>query len=209
MRAAEGAIERVYIDPQTLEVDFKVIGSSGWFSKKLPGSAKGICGSGIIDAVAEFVRCNIILESGRFNKELQTKRLRLNAAGKFEFVLAWARETAINQDVVITQKDVRAVQLAKAALYTGAKYLMQKFGVDELGEIILAGAFGTYIDPTKALILGMIPDCSRDRIKAVGNAAGDGAKLALLNTDKRLEAREIAKKVMFVETALEKDFQKR
>ncbi|HBC94508.1 MAG TPA: ferredoxin [Pelotomaculum sp.] len=208
MRAAEGAIERVRIDSRSLAVDFKVIGSNDWFSRSRQRNAKGICGSGIIDAVAELVRCHIILENGRFNKELATKRLRQNPNSKWEFVLAWAWETAIKQEIVITQKDIRAVQLAKAALYTGAKYLMQKFAVDEPDEIILAGAFGTYIDPVKALILGMIPDCSPERIKAVGNAAGDGARLALLSTEKRLEAEEIAKKVIFIETSLEKDFQK-
>jgi len=209
MRAAEGAIERIRIDPHTYEVDFRVIGSSNWSSKVAVENAKGICGSGIIDAVAEMFKSGIISESGRFNKNLPTNRLRKNTAGKTEFVLAWARETAINQDIVITQGDVRAVQLAKAALYVGAKYLMQKFAVDEVSEVILAGAFGSYIDPASALAIGMFPGCSPERIKAVGNAAGYGAKLALLNIDNRSEARKIAKKIKFVETALEADFQKK
>lgn len=209
MRAAEGAIERVCIDPETLEVDLRVIGSSSWSSEANSKTARGICGSGIIDAVAELFKSGIISASGRFNKNLPTNRVRKNAAGKSEFVLAWAQETAINQDIVITQGDVRAVQLAKAALYVGAKYLMQKFGVEEVSEVILAGAFGTYIDRENALVLGMIPDCPPEKIRAVGNAAGDGAKLALLNIDKRLEAGQIAKRVKFVETTLEADFQSR
>ncbi|MDA8233363.1 MAG: ASKHA domain-containing protein [Clostridia bacterium] len=209
MRAAEGAIERVRIEPRTLEVEFRVIGSDLWSSESNSGKARGICGSGIIDAVAELFSSGIISASGRFNKDLPTNRLRKNAAGKTEFVLAWAEETAINQDIIITQGDVRAVQLAKAALYVGAKYLMEKFGVDEVHEVILAGAFGTYIDREKALIMGMFPDCPPENIRAVGNAAGDGAKLALLNIDKRNEAGEIAKKVKFLETTLEPDFQTR
>lgn len=207
MRAAEGAVERVKINPETLEVDFRVIGSSDWSSKVNTASARGICGSGIIDAVAELFKSGIISASGRFNPNLSTDRLRKNAAGKSEFVLVWARETAINQDIVITQGDVRAVQLAKAALYVGAKYLMEKFGISQVDEVILAGAFGTYIDRENALILGMIPDCAPDKVKAVGNAAGDGAKLALLNIDKRIEARKIAQGIKFVETTLEPDFQ--
>lgn len=209
MRAAEGAIERVRINPRTFDVDLRVIGSSLWSSEVDIKSAKGICGSGIIDAVAEMFKSGIISVSGRFNKNLPTGRLRKNVAGKSEFVLAWARETAVNQDIVITQGDVRAVQLAKAALYVGAKYLMQKFAVEEVNEVILAGAFGSYIDRGNALVLGMIPDCPLEKIKVVGNAAGDGAKLALLNIDKRDEANRIVKKVKFIETSLEADFQQR
>jgi len=209
MRAAEGAIERVRIDPQTLEVDFRVIGSSHWSGEAESMNAKGICGSGIIDAVAEMFKTGIIAKSGRFNKHLPSRRLRKNESGKTEFVLAWARETAIDQDIVITQGDVRAVQLAKAALYTGAKYLMEKFAVAEVSEVILAGAFGSYIDRENALVLGMIPDCPLEKIKAVGNAAGDGAKLALLNLDKRNEAKRVARSVKFLETSLEGDFQSR
>lgn len=209
MRAAEGAIERVRIDPVTLEVDFRVIGNGSWSSQGTAQEARGICGSGIIDAVAELFKTGIIMPSGRFDKSLATRRLRRNEAGKMEFVLAWAPETAIGQEVTITQGDVRAVQLAKAALYVGARYLMEKFGVTSVSEVILAGAFGSYINRENALVLGMIPDCDPERITAVGNAAGDGAKLMLLDTGKRDEAKKIAKRVHCVETSVEPDFQAR
>jgi uncharacterized 2Fe-2S/4Fe-4S cluster protein (DUF4445 family) len=209
MRAAEGAIERVRIDPGTLEVDFRVIGNDSWSSQGTAQEARGICGSGIIDAVAELFKAGVITRSGRFDKNPANPRLRRNESGKMEFVLAWAPETAIGQDITITQGDVRAVQLAKAALYTGAKYLMEKFGVASVGGVILAGAFGSYINRENALAIGMFPDCDPERITAVGNAAGDGAKLVLLDTGKRDEASQIARRVHCVETSMEPDFQAR
>lgn len=197
MRAAEGAIEHVEIEaawtPQC-----KIIGGV------LP---KGICGSGIIDAVAEMLKTGIILPDGGFNKKVQCSRVRKGLDGKMEYVLVWAEESAVNQDIVVTQKDVRAVQLAKAALYAGAKMLMKKRGVVKLDGVVLAGAFGSYINKENALRIGLFPDCDPDCIRVVGNAAGEGAGLALLNVDKRREAAKIAAAVQFVETAAEKDFQ--
>ncbi|MFZ5644811.1 MAG: ASKHA domain-containing protein [Bacillota bacterium] len=124
-----------------------------------------------------------------------------------EYVLAWAAKTAIGQDITITQKDVRAVQLAKAALYAGAKILMKKRGVSKVDRVVLAGAFGSYINKESALVIGMFPDCDLENVTAVGNAAGEGAKLALLDTGKRSEAKEVAVFMKFVETAAEADFQ--
>lgn len=203
MRAAPGAIERVRINRYTYEPDCQVIGGEDCL-----GLVKGICGSGIIDAVAEMFKAEIIQPNGRFNKNLNSPRIRRGADGKMEYVLAWSAETVIGQDVTITQKDIRAVQLAKAALYAGAKILMQKRGVDKIDRVVLAGAFGSYINKESALVIGMFPDCALENVTAVGNAAGEGAKLALLDLSKRAAAREIAASIQFVETAAEGDFQK-
>jgi uncharacterized 2Fe-2S/4Fe-4S cluster protein (DUF4445 family) len=207
MRAGSGAIERVKIDPNTLEVNFRVIGEEYWQSESKSRAAKGICGSGIIDAIAELFRNGLIDQSGRFKKNIPTPRLRL-FDGEPEFVIAWKEETSIGKDITITQQDVRNVQLAKGAIYAGAKLMMRRLGIEKLDKIILAGAFGSYVDPEKALILGVFPDCDLRNIYAVGNAAGDGARIALLNREKRMEADEIARKVEYVELTIEEDFQK-
>ncbi|HVP79636.1 MAG TPA: ASKHA domain-containing protein [Thermodesulfobacteriota bacterium] len=207
MRAAPGAIERVSIQPDTLEVNFKAIGQENWQSEAKSASAIGICGSGIIDAVAELFRNKIILPGGRFSEGVPSPRFRISDQGA-EFVVAWRDETSIGKDITITQQDIRNVQLAKAALYTGAKLMMKKLGIKKLNKVILAGAFGTYINTEAAMILGMFPDCDLKNVYAVGNAAGDGARIALLNRDKRAEAEEIARKVEYVELTTEKDFQK-
>jgi uncharacterized 2Fe-2S/4Fe-4S cluster protein (DUF4445 family) len=207
MRAAPGAIERVSIDPHTLEVNFKSIGEQGWQSESKNSSAKGICGSGIIDTVAELYRNGIIDKSGRLNKNIPSPRLR-SSGESLEFVIAWKDETSIGQDITITQQDIRNVQLAKAALYTGAKLMMKKLGIEKLNKVILAGAFGSYINTEAAMILGMFPDCDLKNVYAVGNAAGDGARIALLNRDKRVEADEIARKVEYLELTIEENFQK-
>ena len=206
MRAAPGAIERIRIDPDTLEVRFKVIGQDPWSSEQEVSSAKGICGSAIIDGMAELFRAGIIDRSGRFNKEIPSPRLRMTD-GKPEFVIAWKDQTSIGKDITITQQDVRSVQLAKGALYTGAKLMMRRLGIESLDKVILAGAFGSYIDPEEAMILGMFPDCDLKKVYAVGNAAGDGARIALLDRDKRAEADDIAQKVEYIELTIEPDFQ--
>ena len=198
MRAAQGAIERIEIHPETLDVRFQVIGNC---------KATGICGSGIIDAAAELYRNGILDRSGRFRNEIKSSRLRV-VDETTEFVIAWKNETSIGKDITITQKDVRNIQLAKAALYTGAKMMMRRLGIAKLDKVTLAGAFGSTIDPEKAMVLGMFPDCDPKHVNAVGNAAGDGARAALLNREKRLEADEIARKVEYLELTIEADFQK-
>ncbi|HUL31753.1 MAG TPA: ASKHA domain-containing protein, partial [Thermodesulfobacteriota bacterium] len=207
MRAAPGAIERVSLDPQTLEVNFKTVGEKDWQLKARNASAIGICGSGIVDAVAELFRNGIIQPSGRFSEDVPSPRFRTSDEGR-EFVIAWKDQTSIGKDITITQQDIRSVQLAKGALYTGAKLMIKKLGIEKLDQVILAGAFGTYINKEAAMILGMFPDCDLRNVRAVGNAAGDGARIALLNKDKRVEADEIAKRVEYVELTIEKDFQK-
>lgn len=199
MRAAEGAVERVFIDSETLEPELKIIGN-----KAVP---QGICGSGILDAVAQMAVTGILEPSGKFSKEAQSKRIRIAANGKPEYVLYFAQGDS-EHDIVVTAKDVRAVQLAKAALYAGAKALMRQCGAQQINSVTLAGAFGSYIDRHSALKLGMFPDCMEERITVSGNSAGVGARYALLSVEKRQEAQWIAQHVTFVETAVDMEFQK-
>jgi uncharacterized 2Fe-2S/4Fe-4S cluster protein (DUF4445 family) len=208
MRAAPGAIEAVEIDPATREPRFKVIGKTEWHTEMKKVDAKGLCGSAIIQVVAEMFTAGIVDKSGRFVMTLGTPRVRTDHDGKPEYVLAWAKETSIGQDITITQSDVRALQLAKGALYTGAKLMMKKLGITQLDRVILAGAFGSHIHREASLTLGMFPDCTLDKIYAVGNAAGDGSRMALLNRGKRIEANERARWVEFVEIATDPAFER-
>ena len=211
MRAALGAIERIQIDPETHEVDYKVIGRDAWrqFSKPEEMQVKGICGSGILDVLAELYRTGIVMKSGAFNKVQKSDRFRRNPESKqAEFVLAWANESSIGKDIVITQKDIRQIQLAKGALYAGCKLMMRRMGMDSAEKVKIAGAFGTHVDREKALIMGLFPDCELDKIILVGNAAGDGCRAVLLNREKRDEANWVAGNVEYLELTLEEDFQK-
>lgn len=201
MRAAPGAIERVSIDPETFGVECRMISGEG---NQL---ARGICGSGIIDAIAEMFRAGVIEKSGRLVKSLDTPRL-VHDGKKREFVLVPGKETAIGKDITITTGDVRAVQLAKGAIYAGSKILMRRLGIEKVDRVVLAGAFGAYIDRTRALLMGMFPDCALENVVAVGNAAGDGARMALLDVDKRREADVQARRVEYVELTLEKEFER-
>ncbi len=312
-RAAPGAIERVRIDPATLEPRFKVIGSEAWQESGEQGDrngargggeqrsgaggveavrsppvglagqargagakseienpghplgpeiqnpkATGICGSGIIEAVAEMFLAGIIDRDGRFAEGAAARSARVRFKGRTgEYVLADPELTGTGNEIVITQNDVRSIQLAKAALYAGAKLLMGEWergdrngarGAGEMGSgpagveasagnpptppraghpqgrersrgegstprtvkvdrVVLAGAFGSYISPTHAMVLGMIPDCELGRVTAVGNAAGDGARIALLNREQRAEAARLARRVQHVQTAVAANFQ--
>jgi uncharacterized 2Fe-2S/4Fe-4S cluster protein (DUF4445 family) len=207
MRAAPGAIERVRISPDTLEVKYKVIGQGKWSDECRPEEiqSRGICGSGIIEAVAEMFRTGLLEKNGRFHGNASTPRLRRNEKGH-EFVVAWAGQTAIGQDITISLSDVRAVQLAKGALYSGARIMMKKLGVNRLDKVVLAGGFGSYVDPERAMILGMFPDCDLKEVISVGNAAGDGARIALLNRDKREEADRVAREVEYIELTVYPEF---
>ncbi len=210
-RAAPGAIERVRIDPQTLEPRIRVIGAEMWSDE--PGFAEavaetgvtGICGSGIIEVMAEMFLAGITSEDGVIEAAKAAISERVFADGRTQSYQLWSSDTG--PDIIITQNDVRAIQLAKAALYAGVKLLMDKQGVDKVDTIQLAGAFGTFIDPKYALVLGLVPDCRIEDVKAVGNAAGTGARMALLNRDHRREIEETVRKIEKIETALEPDFQ--
>ena len=208
MRAAAGAIEKLKIDRKTKEVQFKVIGNEKWNTEDKKIGARGICGSGIFDAAAQMFLAGIFDRGGQFNIKVKSPRLRLDADGMPEFVIAWAKETAINHDIVICQKDIRAIQLAKGAMYSGARIMMKRMGVSKVDRVILAGAFGSYIDKMSAAVIGLFPDCDPKRVYAVGNAAGDGARIALLNVDKRDEADFWARRVEYIELTLEPEFNK-
>ena len=208
-RAAPGAIERVRIDPETLEPKYRVIGSELWSDE--PGfldsvqatGVTGICGSGIIEVVAEMYLAGIISEDGVVDGSLGARSPRVVANGRtFSFVLKEGEPK-----ITITQTDVRAIQLAKAALYAGTKLLMEKQNADHVDRIHFAGAFGSFIDPKYAMVLGLIPDCDLDKVSAVGNAAGAGARMALLNRGYRREIEETVSRIEKIETALEPKFQ--
>ncbi|MBC7879626.1 MAG: DUF4445 domain-containing protein [Anaerolineales bacterium] len=208
MRAAPGAMERISIDEITLEPKYKVIGVDGWNTDhaEFKGQVKGICGSAIIDGVAELFRVGIVDSRGKFRKELESKRIRKGESG-WEYVIAWAEETSIGRDIPMTQQDVRQIQLAKAALFTAARTLLKRFGLQDPDKVILAGGFGSFIDKEKAMLIGLIPDCVLDNVYAVGNSAGDGARIALLNVEKRKEIEEVSRKVERFELPTDPEFQ--
>lgn len=208
-RAAPGAIERVRIDPVTLEPKFRVIGSELWsdeegFTESVEKTGiTGICGSGIIEVVAEMFLAGIISEDGVVDGSLAERSNRVQENGRtFSYML---HDGA--QKIIISQNDVRAIQLAKAALYAGIKLLMDKQNITQIDQIRFAGAFGSFIDPKYAMVLGLIPDCEIENVKAVGNAAGTGARMALVNRDYRREIEKTVREIEKVETALEPKFQ--
>ena len=213
-RAAPGAIERVRIDPVTLEPKVKVIGGDHWSDE--PEFAEtaatvgvtGICGSGIIEAIGELFLAGVVSEDGVIDGGLATRSDRIVATGRtFGYVLCRAEPSRGMPEIRILQTDVRAIQLAKAALYAGARLLMDKLGIEKVDRIKLAGAFGTYIDPKYAMVIGLIPDCPLDKVAGVGNAAGTGARMALLNKGYRREIEELVTRIEKIETALEPRFQ--
>ncbi|WP_421858188.1 ASKHA domain-containing protein [Oricola sp.] len=208
-RAAPGAIERVRIDPATLEPKFRVIGSELWsdeegFAESVEATGiTGICGSAIIEVIAEMFLAGIISEDGVVDGALAEKSPRIVADGRtFSYVLHDGAPR-----LTVTQNDVRAIQLAKAALYAGIKLLMDKLDIARVGQIRFAGAFGSFIDPKYAMVLGLIPDCDLDKVSAVGNAAGTGARMALINRDFRREIETAVRNIEKIETALEAKFQ--
>ncbi len=205
MRAAPGAIEHVEIDAVTLEPRYQAITDED-IGADHPIPIKGICGTAMIDAVAEMFRVGILDARGRFVASVESPRIRPGEFGP-EYVIAWERETSIGRDIPITLRDVRQIQLAKAALYVAARILLREMGIQRPDKVLLAGGFGSYIDKTKAMILGMIPDCPLENVHAIGNAAGDGARIALLNRTKRREAAEIARRVHRIELPMDADFQ--
>ncbi|MGI9450614.1 MAG: ASKHA domain-containing protein [Geminicoccaceae bacterium] len=221
-RAAAGAIERVRIDPETLEPRFKVIGSNHWSDAPAPPAesddigdpefhgdldkgpgATGICGSGIIEAIAEMYLAGIIRQDGSIDGAKAAINPRIQEEGRTFSYLIQAGEPEIR----ITQNDIRAIQLAKAALYAGARLLMDHMGVDQVDRITLAGAFGSHIDVKYAMVLGLIPDCNLDKVASAGNAAGTGARIALLNRKARREIEELVNRIEKIETAVEPKFQ--
>ena len=208
-RAAPGAIERVRVDPATLEPRYRIIGCDLWsdhpdFDLQKPAcGVTGICGSGIIEAVAELYLAGVIKADGTVEGQSAVRSDRIRPDGRtFSYLLNRGEP-----EILIQQNDVRAIQLAKAALYAGARLLMEKLGVDSVDRIRLAGAFGAHIDVKYALVLGMIPDCVLDRVSSAGNAAGTGARIALLNKRARALIERRTREVEKIETAVEPRFQ--
>ena len=208
-RAAPGAIERARIDPETLEPRFKVIGCDFWsddedFEVNIPvGGITGICGSGIIEIVAEMFLNKIINQDGKINKELSETSSRIIEDGRtYSYVLHEGEQV-----IKITQNDIRAIQLAKAALYAGVKLLMHKLSIEKVDRIRLAGAFGSHIDVKYAMALGLIPDCLVDEVSSAGNAAGTGARVTLLDKESRCKLEGEVRKIEKIETAVEPSFQ--
>jgi uncharacterized 2Fe-2S/4Fe-4S cluster protein (DUF4445 family) len=213
-RAAPGAIERVRIDPATLEPRFKVIGSDLWsddpgFEKSIAGlGITGVCGSGIIEVIAEMYLAGIINQDGVLDGRLAARSPRIVENGRtFAYVLHRAVAGTNTVEMKITQNDVRAIQLAKAALYAGIALLMDRLGIEQVDRIRLAGAFGSHIDVKYATILGMLPDCDLSHVRSAGNAAGTGARIALLDATSRGVIEELVRRIEKVETAIEPRFQ--
>jgi uncharacterized 2Fe-2S/4Fe-4S cluster protein (DUF4445 family) len=208
-RAAPGAIERVRIDRRSLEPRFRVIGCDAWsdapeFADEVAAvGITGICGSGIVEVVAELFLAGVVTADGMIDGTLAGRTPRIVPDGRtFSYVLHDGAPR-----LVITQNDVRAIQLAKAALYAGARLLMDRLGVDGVDEIRLAGAFGSQIDPLHAMVIGLIPDCDPARVGSAGNAAGTGALIALLSAAARAEIEGVVRTVEKIETAVEPRFQ--
>ncbi|MEM7632695.1 MAG: ASKHA domain-containing protein, partial [Pseudomonadota bacterium] len=212
-RAAPGAIERVEIDPVTKEPRFRIIGVDMWsdedgFAEAAAGSGiTGICGSGIIEAIAEMRLAGLLDASGLIGSAAQTGSDRCVPDGRTQAYLLHDGTATGGPRIAITNPDIRAIQMAKAALYSGARLLMDKFGVDDVDRVVLAGAFGAHISPKHAMVLGMIPDAPLDKVTSAGNAAGTGARIALLNRAARGEIEETVRRIHKVETAIEPRFQ--
>ncbi len=209
-RAAPGAIERVRIDPDTLEPRYSVIGTDTWSDE--PGFAAatlgtgvtGICGSGIIEVVAELFLAGVIDADGTIRGELAARNPRIAPDGR---TWSYLLHEGVGVTVRVTQNDVRQIQLAKAALYAGARLLMDRLGIERVDRLRLAGAFGSHIDVKYAMVLGLIPDCALDAAGSAGNAAGDGARIALLERGARARIEALVRRIEKVETAIEPAFQ--
>jgi len=212
-RAAPGAMERVEIDPATKEPRFKVIGCDLWsddadFDTAIAATGiTGICGPASIEAVAEMRMAGLLDSKGLIGSAAQTGTARCEETGRTHTYLLHDGSATGGPRITVTQGDIRAIQLAKSALYAGARLLMDEMGVDQVDRVVLAGAFGAHISPKHAMVLGMIPDAPLDRVTSAGNAAGTGARIALCSISARAEIAETVHKITKVETAIEPKFQ--
>ncbi len=212
-RAAPGAIERIEIDPVTKEPRFRVIGCDLWsdeagFTEATAETGiTGICGSGIIEAVAEMRMAGLVDGSGLIGSAEQTGTWRCQPEGRTHAYLIHDASAKGGPRITVTQGDIRAIQLAKSALYAGARLLMDEIGTDHVDRVVLAGAFGAHISPKHAMVLGMIPDAALDKVTSAGNAAGTGARIALCNATARAGIEATVRRIHKVETAIEPRFQ--
>ncbi|MFW2545154.1 ASKHA domain-containing protein [Primorskyibacter sp. 2E107] len=212
-RAAPGAIEAIRIDPVTKEPRFRVIGCEKWsdedgfWDETAQSGITGICGSGIIEAVAEMRIAGLLDSKGLIGSAEQTGTARSIPEGRTHAYLIHDASAEGGPRITVTQGDIRAIQLAKSALYAGARLLMDERGVDKVDRVVLAGAFGAHISPLHAMVLGMIPDVPLDKVTSAGNAAGTGARIALCNVGARREIERVVREITKVETAIEPKFQ--
>ncbi|MBI2850091.1 MAG: DUF4445 domain-containing protein [Chloroflexi bacterium] len=198
MLASSGAIEGVTIDPATLEPTVSTIGGT---------KAKGICGSGLINTVSQLLETGIINQKGEFNYDLPTKRIR-QSNDVYEYVLARAPETQINNDIVITAIDIDNLIRAKAAMYAGYQTVIKSVGMTmkDIEQVIIAGGFGSYIDVAKAITIGLLPDIPRDKFIFIGNGSLMGVRLSSYSTDIIDEMRRVADLMTNLELSENADF---
>ena len=198
MRASVGAIEHVKIEPGSFNVIYKVVGNR---------KPIGICGSGLNDLLAEMLKTGVMDTSGNLNLELNTTRIRKRGK-EAHFVVSWKDENAVSRSIVISQQDIRELQLAKAAIRSGAEILMERMDVseDDIDRLYIAGAFGSSIDPKNARTIGLYPEIPLKKVQIIGNAAISGAKMALISKDERRVAEEIADEVIYIELSTQPDF---
>ena len=200
MRAAAGAIDCIKIDPKDFSASYTTIKDK---------KAIGICGSGLIDAVSEMLKSKIITRSGNFNKEFVGHERIVKSDKNIEFIIARKDENNLIKDIKISQKDIREIQMAKAAFYSGTKVILKYLNVNpEIKQVFLAGAFGNYINKENAKFIGMIPDIPSEKIFQIGNAAGIGAQNCLLNKELRNKAENLLKNIKYIEIATKQEFQK-
>jgi uncharacterized 2Fe-2S/4Fe-4S cluster protein (DUF4445 family) len=200
MRASTGAIERVWIDDSSHDVRLRTVDDA---------KPRGVCGSGVVDAVAELFRTGILDSSGKIQVVEGTPGVRRDHNGVPEFILASGKEAATGDDITINQHDIQEIQLAKAAIFTGVSILMKKLKLkcSDINRVYAAGAFGTYVDASSAISIGMYPDVPVERIEFIGNAAGSGARMCLKSTKARDLADKLSREVEYVELAAERSFQ--
>ncbi len=198
MKAVTGAIEKLKINPENYEVEYETIDGA---------KPVGICGSGIVDAVAEMFKCGIIDKRGHFNRNIQTERLRYEN-GQLKFVIVWKNESGTNRDITISERDIQEFLLAKAAIQAGIAILMKEKRLKEqdLDHVYIAGAFGRYLNTESAKFVGLIPDVSLEKISFIGNAAISGAKMCLISTEMREIAEKLSERIHYIELTAHPDF---
>ena len=198
VRAMEGAIQKIEIDPEDYKVKYFTIGGN---------KPVGICGSGYIDALAELLKAGVIERSGKIRENLDTKRVREGEEG-LEFVLVWGRDSDTNEDIIITQADITNLIRSKGAIYTAADILAKKTNLElkDIEKIYLAGGFGNYLNIEKSIWIGLLPDLDRKKFEFIGNSSLAGAKFALLSYEAMMKTREITKKMTYIELSVDPSF---
>lgn len=196
MRGATGAVDRVVVSEADLRPELSVIGG---------GPPLGICGSGLVSLVSGLIRIGIVTPAGGFNPDRIGTCLRHGDEG-LEYVLADARHTLTGADLVLTHRDLSQLQLAKAAIQAGISLMLAELGVTHPSRVRLAGAFGNYLDPGSACGIGLFPGVDKSRVEGVGNAAGAGAVMALINRHERKRARSLARRMRYIELAAHPGF---